>query len=271
MHRVLIQRAARLDRHDLRRLAADHDLIVRPGRATEVRRGEPHFPIPLLDQPRDLARAVLPHPHLDRLALHRRRALQCGHAVAAVRDPLIRDGHTLRADLPSDREPSTRRSKPRGSGRRPPSSLPNMPGGLGARARTRRVSDTVGCAGLGTAGWPRPLSSTSSPRWPSMWRGWASSGWARPRPTPAVRPLPPCGGLWPQLDIHPVTPETPRRSASAIGRPGCSPGSSRSHDELRDMVEVAWAVSVWPHQTRDRVSRVPPAVGGGRSRQHVPR
>jgi hypothetical protein len=74
-----------------------------------------------------------------------------------------------RANSPSDRGPSTRRSRPLGSGRRPPSPQPNTPGGPGLRARTRRVSDAVVCAGLGTADWRKrshqhtPLTLTALP------------------------------------------------------------------------------------------------------------
>jgi len=75
MNRRLVERAARIDRHDLIGLATDHDLIVWPGRQAQIRRGDSDFPIPLLDQPCDLARAVLPPAGLDRIALYRRRAL----------------------------------------------------------------------------------------------------------------------------------------------------------------------------------------------------
>ena len=92
MNRRFAERASGVDRHDLIRLAADHDLIVRPGRKAEVRRSDPHLPVALLDQPGDLARAVLPPARLDRIALHRRRALQRGRAVSAMRDPLVGDG-----------------------------------------------------------------------------------------------------------------------------------------------------------------------------------
>ena len=62
MNRRLAERTARIDRHYLIRLAADHDLIVRPGRNAQVRRGDPHLPIALLDQPRDFARDTAAPP-----------------------------------------------------------------------------------------------------------------------------------------------------------------------------------------------------------------
>ncbi len=114
--------------------------------------------------------------------------------VAPVRSARRAPRPTMRrANAPSGHKPSTRRSKPRGNGRRPPSSQPNTPDGRGLRARIRRPSGGVACAGPGTAGWPRPICSHSSPRWHSMWRGWASGGWARPWLKPAVLPLLPCG------------------------------------------------------------------------------
>jgi hypothetical protein len=66
MNRRFAERASGVDRHDLVRFAADHDLIVRPGRKAEVRRSDPHLPVALLDHPGDLARAVLPPARLDR-------------------------------------------------------------------------------------------------------------------------------------------------------------------------------------------------------------
>jgi hypothetical protein len=66
------------------------------------------------------------------------------------------------------------------------------------RARTRRASGAVACAGLATLGWRKRTSSMSSPRWPSTWCGWARGGWGRPQPTRAARPSPLCGGPLPR-------------------------------------------------------------------------
>jgi Putative transposase of IS4/5 family (DUF4096) len=90
-------------------------------------------------------------------------------------------------------KPSTKRSRPRGNGRRPLSSRRNMPNGQESRGRMRKASDAVAYASLGTSGWPRPICSISAQRWPSTWSGWASGGGVRPRRKPAVRPLPLCG------------------------------------------------------------------------------
>jgi hypothetical protein len=70
MNRRLAEWAARIDRHDLVRLAADHDLIVLFRREAQVRRGDPHFPVALLDQAGDLPGPVLPRSRLNRIALH---------------------------------------------------------------------------------------------------------------------------------------------------------------------------------------------------------
>jgi hypothetical protein len=103
------------------------------------------------------------------------------------------------ANSPSGRKPSMRRSKPHGNGRRPPRSQPSMRAGQESRRRTRKASDAVACAGLVISGWPKSIASISARRWSSTWSGWASGGWARPRPKPAVPPLPPCGGPPPQV------------------------------------------------------------------------
>jgi hypothetical protein len=64
VNRRLAEWAPRVDRHDLVRLAADHDLIIRPGGKAQIRRGDPHLPVALLNQPRDLPSAILPHTRL---------------------------------------------------------------------------------------------------------------------------------------------------------------------------------------------------------------
>jgi hypothetical protein len=57
MNRRLAERAARVDRNDLKRLAANHDLIVWPGRKAQIGRGDSDFPVALLDQAGDLGPA----------------------------------------------------------------------------------------------------------------------------------------------------------------------------------------------------------------------
>jgi hypothetical protein len=59
------------------------------------------------------------------------------------------------ANSPSGRKPSTWRSRPRGNGKRPPSSKLNAHDGQGSRAPTRRPSGGALCAGPGISGWPR--------------------------------------------------------------------------------------------------------------------
>jgi hypothetical protein len=67
MNCILIERASGINRDDLIGLAPDHHLVVRSGRKAEIRRGDLHLPVALLDQPGDLTRPVLPHPGLDRI------------------------------------------------------------------------------------------------------------------------------------------------------------------------------------------------------------
>jgi hypothetical protein len=62
VNRRLIAWAARVDRHHLKGLAANDNLIVRLRRKAQVRRRDPRLPVALLDQPRDLARDTAAPP-----------------------------------------------------------------------------------------------------------------------------------------------------------------------------------------------------------------
>jgi hypothetical protein len=130
-----------------------------------------------------------------------------GRPVAPVRPARRAPGRkTPPANSPSGRKPSMRRSKPHGNGRRPPRSQPSMRAGQESRRRTRKASDAVACAGLVISGWLKSIASISARRWSSTWSGWASGGWARPRPKPAVPPLPPCGVPPPQVTASKNSP-----------------------------------------------------------------
>jgi len=173
---------------------------------------------PVPEETRRVAHAAFPHGKVDRrmrddlgtistdhLLVHRfpargqPAAAPWRLALTTVR-PFAEGLSDRQACTQAKDAPRQRTVRPRAfHGRSPPRSQPTTPGGLGLRARTRRVSDAVVCAGRGTAGGPRPIGSNSSPRWPSMWPGWARGGWARPRPKPAGLPLRPCGWQPPRV------------------------------------------------------------------------
>jgi len=112
--------------------------------------------------------------------------------VARVRSARHAPGLNMRrANSPSGRRSSTRLSRPRGNGRKPPRSQPNTPGEPGLRARIRRPSGGVAYANIATLVKPKRSCSTSSLPRHSTWCG-SRHGWkGRLGPPHGARPLRP--------------------------------------------------------------------------------